>query len=337
MDIEFVIQELLYTKNFITIPNLGSLVSKYQSARIIKSDQVRFTPPQKSITFNSSIVENDDTLLRALVAGYEVTEEIAKKALADFVLEVKAQLKAHNSYKLGDIGVFYYDTEKAVQFTVNSTKNYLTDTFGLGDFNINSVPQEKVINEAIKQQLKEQDSVRRRIFKTLFIAFPIVLAIILIPNILHVSQSASLFNWFETTEVEVDTSQPNKPLPEHASAYFNTPEPSNAAYDMPLNNDAPKTFTSDNPVVEPINNTPIESIENSAYFYIIVASYASKWKANKFVQQLQEKSYNAGVVEGSGRARVYVSQFYNREEAVAQLENVREINGFESAWLLTVN
>ena len=44
---------------------------------------------------------------------------------------------------------------------------------------------------------------------------------------------------FDDTEVYVDLSEPKMPVPEASSAYFNNPEPSNAAYDTPLGENQP--------------------------------------------------------------------------------------------------
>jgi hypothetical protein len=344
MKLEIVIQELLYQKNFITIPGFGSLVSQYQPARIVKSDHIKFIPPQKIIAFNPSITEHDDSLVTILCSDYKLPLELAQQEVAAFVNKTKEILQAKRSASMSGIGDFFVDNEGVIRLKPAKEINYLTDSFGLSSFHVHAIPKEDALKRAIQKRVeKSGDSIQKKAFKALFVGLPIIFALLLIPNILHLPQSASLVQLFRSTEVAVDVTEPRKPIPEAASHKFTVPEASNSVYDTPLAIQTPPPQSnepSQAPTVESqteqatqvaaIQETPAPAESN---FYVIVASFTNELRAQEFAQELQQKSFDAGVVVRDNRIRVYISHALERADALVSLQNIRSTKEFKDAWL----
>ena len=341
MKIELVIQELLYKESQISIPGFGILEAQYCPARIIKSEQLRFIPPHKNISFKSDANATDVSLIKNVSEQFSLTKDQAKTEVEKFVKNALELLEKYSQFQLEGLGIFYYDKDGKIQFKSDDSVNYLTETFGLSDFNVKTFPKESAAKQAVKKKVEEKDSVRKKIAKSIFIAIPIVFALMLIPNVLHFSQSAKLLNLFGNTEVYVDLTEPNKPLPEQSSTYFSTPQPSNAAYDTPLGGSkkteeiAVKKTEKQEAVVETAIEKEVVSkeIATKENYYIIVGSFGSKGKAQKFADKLNAKSHNAGVITRGSKIRVFASKHSTRKEAIESLADLRLEPSFKSSWL----
>ncbi|MFO7868271.1 MAG: SPOR domain-containing protein [Bacteroidales bacterium] len=353
MELELVIQHLLYTQNFITIPELGSLVTQYQSARIVKSDHVKFVPPSTHIAFNAQLRESEYDLTYYLTKNYGLTPEQSQQEVSQFVNQTKELLKQDKTISICGVGNLYVDTDNNLQFKQSSEATASIDSFGLTNFHVHAIPREDAFEKAVRSSI-QKESVKKKVFKALFLAIPIIFALILIPNILHIPQSASVVNLFRSTQIELEKSSPHKPLPDMASAHFNDPEPSNQAYDTPLSDSKPaehepisakQDIISDS--IQPDENNSHESditdsvtndsfqdkVEENPQFYVIVGSFSSHKNAQKYVTQLQNQAYDAGIVERDNKIRVYISQYNTKDIALDNLKSVRSLSEFSGAWL----
>lgn len=346
MKLEIVIQELLFTKDFITIPGLGSLVSQYQPARIIKSDHVKFVPPQKIIAFNASVNSTDTSLLDALCNNYNLSKEQAEKEIHDFVDKTKEILEAQKIVHFSGIGDLLVDSDGLLTLKQEADKNFLLASYGLRSFHVHAIPKEDALQKAIEKHGGKIDSIQKKIAKTVFLSLPIIFALILIPNIIHLPQSASVINFFRNTEVRIDASNPLKPSPSLASKHFSEPEPSNVVYDTPLTVQTPpqdyaQTYPEQQEIIEPeIPLTEPAQItaeampaEDLPQFFIIVGSFSDESRAEAYANQLRAQSHEAGVVIRDSRIRVYISLYESREIALSSLEKIKNIPSFKDAWL----
>lgn len=71
-------------------------------------------------------------------------------------------------------------------------------------------------------------------------------------------------------------------------------------------------------------------------YYIIIASVAREKDGEEIVKKLKEEGYeDAKVLSGNGRIRVSIKSCYSREEANMELKNIRQLDRYKDAWLLT--
>jgi hypothetical protein len=68
-------------------------------------------------------------------------------------------------------------------------------------------------------------------------------------------------------------------------------------------------------------------------YYIIGGAFAEKNNAIKMLNNIDDKYYNSEIIEGSNLLRVSYDYFFNREEAILALSEIKKEN--QDAWLLT--
>jgi len=84
------------------------------------------------------------------------------------------------------------------------------------------------------------------------------------------------------------------------------------------------------------NEEPEEILKETIHYHIIVASVTNMVDAKKTIQFFTEKGFPGGtVVKGDGRVRIAISSFTDRKEADAKWTNLRKIELFQNAWILT--
>jgi len=350
MKLEIILQDLLRKNKLVTVPGFGIFHSKYHPARIIKSDHVKFIPPHTIIEFEATENTNDVSFATTLETEYNIPFAEAVSKIEAFVTQTKEILAQHTSCTIEGIGELYYNTNNEISLKPDSQNTILLDTYGLSSFQVHAIPKEDALERAIRKHTHIAESSQKKILKALFIAIPIIFALILIPNILHIPQSASIISLFRNTEVPFDMSNPHKPIPDMASSYFPETEPSNSVYDTPLGIETPPpkddvsslTEISETPpeipeIQEPTTaeqtTIPLQPTETTEQFYIIVGSFSTEQNATRYAQELQKSSHNAGVVIRDNKIRVYISQSESKDIALSELETIRANPKFSGAWL----
>lgn len=346
MNLEFVIQDLLHKKNFITIPGFGSFVSHYQAARIVKSDYVKFIPPSKTIVFNPLLDSDDGVLQNILIEEYQLELTDAQKEISLFVNQTKEILLLKKIWELQGIGTFFYDSQNTLQFQETSSQNYLPDSFGLSDFSLHILPKEQVLEDYISKKKEQVTPLHKKIIKTAFIASPIILGAILIPNILQTQQYTGIVSLFRDTEVTIDFSVPQKPQPIAFIAQSNVvkneeiiaettkiiqEKTSTEIVETPKKIFSNKTTTKIKKEIIPIDNATASS--NS--FFIIIGSFSTIENAKKLIKSLKNESFNAGILTNDNKIRVYISAFTTKNDAIEKLQLIKNTTPYSTAWIYT--
>jgi len=360
MNLEFVIQELLHTKNFITIPGFGSFVSKYHAARIIKSDYVKFIPPQKTVAFNSSIVTDDGVLTSFLATEYKLSPTDAKREIEQFVNRTQEILQQNKLWNFGGVGTFYYNAEQSLCFEANDPVQSTTEAFGLSDFTVHMLPKENPIEDFVSKK-KIDTPLHKKILKTVFIASPIILGALLIPGILHTPQLTGFASLFRDTDVMVDFSIPPKPIPlmqhkENTTDVMDTPIidtqkvlASNTVKPAKERKKKKEKVATTNNIFVPKSELPKVTTTktytqkttpqktyttNSNYkFYIIVGSFGTLQFAERLQNILNQKSYNAGILTEDNKIRVYITATQTKDDAIKKLQDIKLNSEYNSAWI----
>jgi len=124
------ISELLFKYDCVIVPDLGGFVTNYNPASLDERSKT-FSPPSKSLGFNSYL-KNNDGLLAKYIAEKEKLgfEEVS----ADIKKEVEDYFKKLNNGKrivFDKVGILYMDNAKNIQFSPDESINYLLDSYGL--------------------------------------------------------------------------------------------------------------------------------------------------------------------------------------------------------------
>ncbi|ALJ00628.1 HU domain-containing protein [Rufibacter tibetensis] len=124
------IKSLLYTYDCVIIPNFGGLITHYAPAKIHPVKHM-FSPPSKRVAFNEQLKVNDGLLISTLAQKEKWPMNQAQVAVAEFVLDLKEQLRTQHRFELQDVGVFRYNAERKLVFETIDSDNFLEHAFGL--------------------------------------------------------------------------------------------------------------------------------------------------------------------------------------------------------------
>jgi hypothetical protein len=126
------INDLLYRYECVIVPNFGGFVCNEIPAKVNHYTHT-FYAPSKQITFNSHLQNND-----GLLANYIATSENISysKAVAYIEKEVESWkfLMRNEELELENIGSLNFNKEGKFIFDPNNSINYLTSSFGLSSF-----------------------------------------------------------------------------------------------------------------------------------------------------------------------------------------------------------
>ncbi|KAA3438100.1 HU domain-containing protein [Rufibacter hautae] len=124
------IKSLLYAYDCVIIPNFGGLITHYTPAKIHPVKHM-FSPPSKRVAFNEQLKVNDGLLISTLAQKQKWPMPQAQLAVAEFVVELKEQLRTQHRFELEDVGVFRYNAEHKLVFENLESDNFLEQAFGL--------------------------------------------------------------------------------------------------------------------------------------------------------------------------------------------------------------
>jgi hypothetical protein len=300
-------------------------------------------PPQKELSFNSSLFHNDGLLLGAYVSNYGVTYSEAFVMVEKAVLEFKKDLSAKNEVHFGRIGTFRYDENRALLFSPSEDlQSFSTGTYGLFPIKVvllNELKKARIIPVNEDAQIVKPNDVAvenhpRKSSDTIYIplkkkfvyrasaAAAIVLLFLFLSTPIYVDTShktnyAKLLsptlngmnNFSEVSEYFIDKNAQAEPEVLQPCEEEITSEP--------IIDDV-KPATVQAPVVADLpNNSAIQvSSSTPGPFFIIIGSFPSTGDAQQFLSGVKSSGLkNADVLARDGRFRVYADSFDNRAEA----------------------
>ena len=159
MTVAQALSELLYEHDAVTVPGLGTFSCDYEGAKVnVITNQ--FERPSATVVFDGQQREENDLLVRHLVASEDLTEDEARQQVNRFVADCFAELKAGREVTLPGIGILRPDPVLAVGFTAVAS-NYNGDAFGLSDLHPEPVyggNQEVDWRAEVARQLKDQNT-----------------------------------------------------------------------------------------------------------------------------------------------------------------------------------
>ncbi|NND94500.1 MAG: HU-CCDC81 and SPOR domain-containing protein [Flavobacteriales bacterium] len=130
MDLSSRISELLYHYDCVIVPELGGFVTEYRSARIDKLLNVIY-PPCKDLRFNAQLKKNDGLLANAISRADSISHEEANSIIKNAVEQYFSELDEGKPVIFNKVGVLYLDSNKNIQFSPDTSVNYLLDSFRL--------------------------------------------------------------------------------------------------------------------------------------------------------------------------------------------------------------
>ena len=145
MKMDLYISQLLYRYQCVTVPGFGAFLTEIQSAHLNESSH-SFYPPEKLVSFNSYLKNNDGLLANHLAQSEKISYDAAVSIIENQVVNWRSKLQELETITLKNIGEFSLNTEKSLVFTPFDSVNYLTESFGLTTY----------ISPAIKREVLQQ-------------------------------------------------------------------------------------------------------------------------------------------------------------------------------------
>ncbi|WP_142784433.1 HU domain-containing protein [Changchengzhania lutea] len=141
MQLETYISDLLYRYECVTVPKFGAFVTQRVSATIDDTTN-SFFPPKKVLSFNEQIQANDGLLAHYIADVEKIPFEVAVKKIDKRVKTLKAYLTQGETLTFKNIGEIVFNNEGKILFEPTYHLNYLTDAFGLSQFETSQVNRE---------------------------------------------------------------------------------------------------------------------------------------------------------------------------------------------------
>lgn len=300
------ISDLLYRYECVIIPGFGAFLTQYRPAHIEKTSCV-FHPPSKTISFNKQLQTNDGLLAHYVASVEKCSYETALQQIRSFTAEVANQLPMGEvSFK--NIGDFYLNEEKALQFVPSKKQNYNTAAFGL-----DSLVSPKIIREVYKEETKKLEERAPIIFTPEkreakpYIKYAAIAVIAL---------TATGFGALKFYEGEVH--QHNFAQKQKAATLVE-------------NQIQQATFVIENPLPA----LSLNLSKQTGNYHIVAGAFQMEENADKIMAQLRIKGYSPKKMEANryGLHQVLYSSFEDRKEAIKSLHQIQRTENAD-AWLL---
>nr|WP_297919207.1 SPOR domain-containing protein [uncultured Allomuricauda sp.] len=312
MRLEGYITSLLYDYNCVVVPGFGAFLAHTDSAAIDSSAH-RLFPPQKSISFNAQLKENDGLLVSHIAKqknlGYENLLDEVQSAGELW----RQRLSQGEKIDLHGIGKLWQNEAARIQFQPENKTNYLTSSFGFAP--LNAVPIQR---EVLKEEVEDLEAnipfiiTPEKREETTFRPWLKYAAILLLAVSLGFTgfSAYSDFNQKQTLARQDAQKEVSRLIQE-------------------------ATFFDGKPLELPAINVALNKKQIGKH-HVIAGAFRIKRNADRKVEQLQRKGYKA-IYLGTNRFglhQVAYSSFEDASEALTFLKTMRKSES-PDAWLLS--
>ena len=320
------ISDLLFVRDTVVVPGLGAFVRKPCSAKV-DLETNSFSMPSSQISFDASLREENDIIIRYLVDNFKIAENEAKRLLFHFVSDSFNSLKSGNKVVLKDIGTLSFGSDNEILFEQDESANYNTDSFGLYDFKLDPVVREEAVEEVEKEEKKEEEipeaaeaetqhethegkpiEIGKGVWAFMFGLVLIMSALLYFKVYLHKDD-------YKEQTAEMSTELDVEPVDPEALAEGMVGDIMGQV------------------IREEITTPPVHEISRDT-IRIIAGCYDKEDFAQRVVVSLQNKGYPNAFKEKHGeRWFVAYDRYHTEEEALQALKEIREVRG-DKGWIL---
>ena len=315
------ISELLYRYECVIVPGFGAFLTRRQPATINESTNA-FFPPQKLVSFNSQLKNNDGLLANYIATAESISYTDAVAKIQRYVLSLQDKMAQSQRVELDSIGSFFTSVENTLQFEPSQEVNYLTEAFGLNSFVSPAISRE-VKREVYKEEVEALEEVTPITFTPEkrsdrpYIQYAAIAAVFV-----------GVFGFFghkyiqdQNYIVEAETNREIQNKIQEATFEISNPLPA-------INLNFIKENTSED------ENSSTEVISSGKY-HIVAGAFRIPSNAKKKVNELKSKGYNARLigVNKYGLHQVVYQSFENRVEALKALSKIKR-KETRRAWML---
>lgn len=326
MKVSKYISQLLHHHECVILPDFGGFVSNYQSARIDNVNNT-FYPPRKDVLFNKQLTKNDGLLINymAQLEGIEYLE--SKKIVVGFVKASFEKLKSGHRLVFEDIGTFYYNEHRLLQFEPDLNANFLLDSYGLSSIHLPALQESTKIEkrqETSYVDIKPAPLNRKRVMRHVAMAASVILLIGFFPVRNQLINAPLIKNEISLNPLSLFKAEPASSPKASAHVYSKIQTISHHKLDRSF--EAFKIKDKENTA-----EASLPQLEDRCY--IIVGSCSNAIEAQNFADEIARKGYKPILLEpDKGRFRIAIKGFMTKKEALGELGYYRK-NEFPTAWV----
>ncbi len=320
MKLEKYISDLLYRYDLVIVPNFGAIIGRRKNARLDK-DTSLFSPPYKELSFNVNLQEDDGLLVRYIADLQQLSNNDALLKIQEAVAQWKRILHTTGNLKLNQIGVFKQLGDSRIIFMPLSTKNYLSEAYGLTTFMHKPIVSEQIVKNKTAKETKKVAK-QELVYKTKkplastksnysrFNKQIVKYAAIFVVGLGLLGGTAKIYQ-----------NNAQQPIEKFQKATFILPQ------DFP-------TITIKNPLRVITASKAIKKETNESYF-IISGAFRNKKNAQKKVDLLKKANYNARII-GKNKSKLHLvayQGYFSLSDAEKALTKIKETQPL--AWIFT--
>jgi len=300
------INDLLYRYECVIVPNFGGFVTNEISAKVNHFTHT-FYAPSKQLSFNSHLQNNDGLLANYVATSQKISYQKAIEFINEEVSKWNSSLTTEE-LELENIGSFHLSNEQKLIFEPANTINYLTSSFGLRSYVSPAVKRitykEKVAQlETVAPILPSEENKRKT---PIFIKYAAAAAIIF---------ALGTVGWKEYQKFEHNT------LVAQAEQQQQKVEKTIQEATFVISN--------------PLPTITLNVAKKTHNYHIIAGAFREPANAEKKLQQLLQKGFNAKIlgVNKWNLTPVAYESFNSKNEAINSLNTIKKTDS-QDAWLL---
>jgi nucleoid DNA-binding protein len=293
------VAKLLHSNDCVIVPNFGAFVLKSKSAYIKENE---FFPPSKYVSFNAMLKDNDGLLAKHISGEKNISYKKSLKLISQEIISFKENLSKDLIIDTESLGIFELKEKETLVFNPDFSINFDNKVFGLKSF----------VREPLLSKISEESKKNNQFSSNVLLKYAAIAIAIF---------GFSYFGYFNYND------------------YLNNEKLKNIAIaqEKILENVQSATFNLGE--LPPINinvTAPIVK-DNSVYYSVIAGAFRSKGNAEKHLNTLIGKGYQASYtsINPKGLYRVAYARLKTRKEAAKLISKIKTSGA--DAWLLIEN
>jgi hypothetical protein len=128
ININHEIRSLLFDHDYVTVPGLGAFIAHYEPS-VYNSENNSFSPPNRKISFNSVLKQDDGLLMSTLMKKRSLSTQKAKEVIFVYVQGIKNKLVSNDAFEFSGIGELELSKDQKIIFSP-ALSNFYNESYG---------------------------------------------------------------------------------------------------------------------------------------------------------------------------------------------------------------
>lgn len=364
------IEILLLENDCVIVPELGGFITYYQPAHYEESEGV-YLPPTRMVGFNPQLTMNDGLLAQAYMQTHHTDFLDACKMIAVKVNELKESLYQEGLVELSGIGTLHYTMYSQYEFHPLENGVMAPGLYALDAFSIAPLVAEVVTETVAEPEMPRERRIvpeKKKSYSLNSQWFGNAVAVV-IAAVLFFALSVPVENTYidkgnyaslgtdglfdairsQSMATALGAEARRQPQQQKSNVVPVVVKVEKVAPALTPKVETPKVETSkveaSKVAVKKAETKKSETkksvakpavVASKKHYHLIVASLATSADAERMLKEYKQQGYaGASVLQGGGRYRISLCSYAVRAEAQNKLNELKKVDAFKNAWMLT--